>query len=481
MPLRFGGVAGLSLFMKITIDSRPPKQTGSVEVRFISCEAKKKALPDVAAAEFSGKMFSSFFLRSEAVLYVGMGEAARIDGARLRDATGAAVMTLMKIGRTKVVLRMEEYARFAGQAVEGALLASYRFERFKVSQTTSIERLHLAVDSGDLAEAKQAVARAEILGKAINAAREIGNLPGNLIYPASLAEAAVAMAKEKGLRSEVWDEKRLEADAFGGLLAVGGGSVRGPRMVLLEHRGGKKGEAPLVFVGKSITFDSGGISIKPASSMEEMIFDKCGGIAVIGAMSAIAELKVKRNVIGLLASAENMPGGQAYRPGDIVTIYGGKHVEIVNTDAEGRVVLADVIAYAHKVLKPSAIIDLATLTGACGVALGDQAAGLWANSPEFSQRVAEAAGRAGERVWPMPLFSEHEQQIQSSVAEIKNSAGRLGGACTAAAFLKVFAEETPWAHFDIAYTAHRDKNLSHLASGATGYGIRTLVELARSL
>ena len=248
-------------------------------------------------------------------------------------------------------------------------------------------------------------------------------------------------------------------------------------MIVIEHRGGPKHEAPIALVGKAITFDTGGISIKPAANMEDMIFDKCGGMAVLGAMAAIAGLKVKRNVVGLIASAENMPSGGAYRPGDIITTYDGKHVEIVNTDAEGRMVLADAIAYARLDCKAAAIIDLATLTGACGIALGDTAAGFWHNDEAFGKRVLAAAERAGERLWPMPLFTEFDDQIRSEVALIKNSGGRLGGSCTAAAFLKVFAEETPWAHLDIAYMANREKDRADLARGATGFGVRTLVEL----
>jgi leucyl aminopeptidase len=256
--------------------------------------------------------------------------------------------------------------------------------------------------------------------------------------------------------------------------------VRPPRLIVLEHRGGAKTQAPVAMVGKAITFDTGGISIKPAANMEEMIFDKCGGIAVLGAMAALAALGVKRNVVGVIASAENMPGGNAYRPGDIVTTYDGKHIEIVNTDAEGRVVLADAIAYARQDLNAAAIVDLATLTGACGVALGEYAAGFWSNDDQLRQRVLAAAATAGECIWHMPMFEDYERQIRSDVALIKNSGGRLGGACTAAAFLKTFAEETPWAHLDIAYTGHREKDRADMARGATGFGIRTLVELVEN-
>jgi leucyl aminopeptidase len=331
--------------------------------------------------------------------------------------------------------------------------------------------------AGDVAAAKRSVSRSQAIAEATNEVRDIGNQPGNLLYPETLAAHAERLARRYGFKTKIFNEKLLKTGKFGGILAVGQGSVRPPRMIVIEHRGGSKTEAPIALVGKAITFDTGGISIKPAANMEEMIFDKCGGIAVLGAMAAIAALGVKRNVVGVIASAENMPGGNAYRPGDIITTYDGKHIEIVNTDAEGRVVLADAIAYARVDANAKAIVDLATLTGACGVALGEYAAGFWSNDDALRERVLTAASSAGENIWPMPLFEEYDKQIRSDVALIKNSGGRLGGACTAAAFLKTFAEETPWAHLDIAYTAHREKDRSDMARGATGFGVRTLVEL----
>ena len=385
-------------------------------------------------------------------------------------------MFLKKIGEHHLALRLEEWPEFAGPVVEGVVLADYRFERFKTKKTPGLASLSTHVLARDAQTVKKAVARAQAMAETINVVREIGNLPGNLLYPATLAENATKIAHHYKLKIKVLDEKILTKRKFGGLLAVGQGSVRPPRLIVLEHRGGSKSEAPLVLVGKAITFDTGGISIKPAANMEEMIFDKCGGIAVLGAMAAIAALGVKRNVVGVIASAENMPGGNAYRPGDIITTYDGKHIEIVNTDAEGRVVLADAIAYARRDLKAAAIVDLATLTGACGVALGEYAAGFWSNEEKLKDHVLAAAKTAGERLWHMPMFEEYETQIKSDVALIKNSGGRLGGACTGAAFLKTFAEDTPWAHLDIAFTGHREKDGVDLGRGATGFGIRTLVE-----
>ena len=261
------------------------------------------------------------------------------------------------------------------------------------------------------------------------------------------------------------------------MLAVGGGSSRPPRLIVLAYRGGSPEEAPLVLVGKSITFDSGGLSIKPADRMEEMIWDKCGGCTVLGTMQGVAALKPRRNITAILTSAENLTGPDAYRPGDIVTVYDGKRVEINNTDAEGRVVLADALGYAVRDCRAGAIIDLATLTGACVVALGESAAGLWSTSDTLRDEVLAAAEKSGERLWPMPLFEEYSEMIKSDVALIKNSSGRWGGACTAAAFLKTFVGETPWVHLDIAGPSAITKDRPDLARGATGFAVRALLEL----
>ena len=466
--------------MKIVFATEAGPAKDAAVIRFVPRDQRAKLRPPVSEEEFSGKANALLYSRNDGVLCVGLGERAKIDAHTLRSAAGAAAMFLKKIGRTRALVVLEDWPQFAGAVVEGMVLADYRFERFKAKKSASIEHVRVQVLAEDLASAKKAGRRGETIAEATNLARDVANQPANVLYPETLAARAVKLGRDFGLKVTVFDEKKLRAGKFGGLLAVGKGSVRPPRLIVIEHRGGSKSQAPVAFVGKAVTFDTGGISIKPAANMEEMIFDKCGGMAVLGAMAAIAELKVKRNVVGIIASAENMPSGGAYRPGDIVTTYDGKHIEIVNTDAEGRVILADAIAYARGDAKAAAIIDLATLTGACGVALGDYAAGFWSNDEAFGRCVHAAAEKAGERIWPMPLFAEYEEQIRSEVALIKNSGGRLGGANTAAAFLKIFAEDTPWAHLDIAFTAYRDKERSDMARGATGFGVRTLVELAES-
>jgi leucyl aminopeptidase len=466
--------------MKIEIDASPKIQKGETLVEFCTVEDRKKIRPAVTESEFSAKPNSRLHLHHLNRLFIGVGEAKKVDAHTLRSAAGTAVSHLKKIDHTQVAIDATRWPQHVEAIVLGAMLADYRYETFLKSKTASLKTLRCIVAKPALDSAKHDAARGKILAKATNCARNLGNQPGNVIYPQTLAEEAQRLANEKGLDITVLDETALADGKFGGLIAVGSGSARPPRLIVLEHRGGPDSQAPIALVGKAITFDSGGISIKPPDKMEEMIFDKCGGMAVLGAMCAIADLKLPRNVVGIIPSAENLLGGRAYRPGDIVTAYDGKYIEINNTDAEGRVVLADAIAYARKTKKASAIIDLATLTGAIGVALGEHAAGLFSSSDTLRVALIAASEKTGERLWHMPLFPEHDEQIKSDVALIKNSAGRLGGACTGAAFLKAFAEKTPWVHIDLAYTASIAKDRGDLARGATGYGVRTLVELVAS-
>ncbi len=464
--------------MKLTLEAHAPKPGAEwTQVRFVLRDQRVKLLPALGEQEFSGRANALLHLVTERILYVGLGERAKLSAHVLRIAAGTATLALKKLGRTKLAIDLSAWPEFTAAVVEGITLADYRFDRFTTKKNTPLAALHLQLEAADLAAAKKAAARGHTIAESTNAARAIGNLPGNILYPETLAKHAVSLARAAKLKLTVFDERRLRAGGFGGILAVGRGSERPPRLIVLEHRGGPKNQPPIALVGKAITFDTGGISIKSATHMEDMIFDKCGGIAVLGAMAALARLGVKRNVVGVIASAENMPGAAAYRPGDIVTTYDGKHIEIVNTDAEGRVVLADAIAYARRDLKAAAIIDLATLTGACVVALGECAAGLFDNDEPLRKALLAAAETTGERLWPLPIFPEHEEQIASDVALIRNSSGRYGGASTAAAFLKTFAEKTPWAHLDIAPVGNIGKDSGGLARGATGFGVRTLVEL----
>ncbi len=460
--------------MKIDFSTEPKEE---LTVALFSAAERGRLPVEVPKAEFCGASNSLLHLHAERMLCIGLGDPAKIDAQRVRSAAGVAAMFLKKTGRTAMQLDLRGREDYAGAAVEGVVLADYRFAEYRKSEAAELKSLRCIVEKSALAAAKRECERGRIVAEATNEARAIGNLPGNVLWPESLADRAEKLAKKHGLRVTILDEKALKKGKFGGLLAVGGGSMHPPRLIVLEHRGGKAGDAPIALVGKAITFDSGGISIKPGDKMEEMIFDKCGGMAVLGAMAGIADLKLKRNVVGIVASAENLPSATAYRPGDIVTAYDRKHIEIINTDAEGRVVLADALGYARQDCKAAEIIDLATLTGACGVALGECVAGLWSTSDALERRLLESSGRTGERLWPMPLFPEYDEQIKSDVALVKNTGGRLAGACTAAAFLKAFVGDTPWAHLDIAYMASLSKDRPDLARGATGFGTRLLIDL----
>jgi leucyl aminopeptidase len=469
--------------MQFEFSTHPAAET-YVIVEFLAKENRTLTATAVPEAEFSAARNSVLFLHDVRTLYVGLGESPKIDGATVRVASGTAARFLQSKGRTRIALRLDGLSHFAQEAAEGLVLGAYQFTDFKAPPANgpapaALEAVAFLVPDAELPAMRPGAERGRILAEATNYARQWANQPGNLVFPETLAEAARKLADETGgvLTVTVLDDTALREGGFGGLTAVGAGSAHGPRLIALHYRGGPEGEAPLALVGKSITFDSGGLSIKPAERMEEMIWDKCGGCAVLGAMHGIAALKPACNVVGILSSAENLTGPGAYRPGDILTTYDGKRIEINNTDAEGRVVLADAIGYARREFKPSAIVDLATLTGACVVALGDWAAGLWDTDPTLRERLLAASGRAGERLWPMPLYEEYSDQIKSDIALIKNSSGRWGGACTAAAFLKTFAEDTPWAHLDIAGPAAITKERSDLARGATGFGVRLLLEL----
>ena len=324
------------------------------------------------------------------------------------------------------------------------------------------------------------VDRGRILGEAVNATRYLVNEPANVIYPASFADYAESLAKEVGLEVEIWDRERLDKEGCRAMLAVSQASEHEPRLLILKYNGGATGEAPLALVGKGVTFDSGGLSLKPTDSMTTMKCDMAGAATVVGVMAAVARLKPKKNVIGFCGLVENMIAGNSYRLGDVIKTRSGKTIEIMNTDAEGRVVLADVLDVAcdHQ---PSAIVDLATLTGACVVALGTEVCGLFTNRSELLERITMAAEVSGEPVWELPMFDFFAEQIRSKVADIKNTGdGRWGGAITAAKFLEEFVRENAWVHIDIAGPAFADSAKPYRDAGATGVMVRTLVQWIES-
>jgi len=319
-----------------------------------------------------------------------------------------------------------------------------------------------------------AIARGVIL------ARDLANGPGNDITPARLGEAALAIGERSGIRVTVLDLDELKAQGFGGIIAVGQGSGQPPRFIIMEYGAKQAGQPTVCLVGKGITFDTGGISIKPADRMDEMKMDMGGAAAVLGAMQALGELKLPLHAVGLVASAENMPSSTAYRPGDILKTLSGKTIEVINTDAEGRIVLADALYYAQR-YQPDGIIDLATLTGAIVVALGTHVTGIMSNNDALAERILQAGEATGERAWRLPLWETYSEMMKSDIADLKNTGGRYGGAINAAAFLEHFVGDYPWVHMDIAGTAWTDqKPKAYTPKGATGVGVRLLVQMLRT-
>ncbi len=463
--------------MKIQCLEKVRAAGNAVQVQFVAAGQTPRNMPEsVAAGEFTAKRGQLLRLHEGNRLLVGLGESSLVNAEVIRNAASTAFSRLRQWKVKSATVDLASTLKYADACVEGAILGNYRFEEYRDEKTPPLASLEVICGEGAATRAvKKAVKAAAVLAEAVNYARQINNLPGNVLYPESLAREAFKMAEKRDLKVTVIEGKELERRGFGGILAVGGGSARPPRLIIIEHPGRVGQRPPVALVGKAITFDTGGISIKPSSSMEEMIYDKSGGTTVLGTMAALADLDYPHPVVGLIASAENMPGSKAYRPGDIVTMYDGTRVEIINTDAEGRMVLGDAIAFARKDKQASSIIDLATLTGACGVALGPHVAGVWSTDERLRVAMLDAGAATGEPLWPMPLREEYDDDIKSQVAAIKNSGGRLAGACTAAAFLKVFAGNTPWLHLDIAFPSALTSSRHGLPKGATGFGVRTLV------
>lgn len=362
--------------------------------------------------------------------------------------------------------------------------ADYRYDRYLSEDDDENERIEInatliAPESIDRKTGRKLSDESQKIADAVRTAKDLANGPGNFITPEYLAQRAEELAKEYGFSCTVYDKKAIEKMKMGGLLAVNQGSDREPRFIVMEHRPRKAGRT-ICLVGKGITFDSGGISIKPSERMEEMKFDMSGGAAVIGMMQAVAALGIRHNVIGLVPATENLPSGRAYKPGDIIRTMSGKTVEIVNTDAEGRMILCDALHYSAR-YEPDHLIDFATLTGACVIALGTEASGLFSNDDELARKLIDAGGQVGERLWRMPEWDDYLECIRSEWADVKNSGGRSGGAITAAVFLKQFVECDSWAHVDIAGTAWADNKTARERKGATGAGVRAAIRFLQSL
>lgn len=422
------------------------------------------------------------------VAVLGVGAEGDGGAEAVRRYAGRAVRQAEKLRLTDLTLRVElPPEASAGEAVqaaaEGLILAAWDFRELK-SQAPEGNGPAPLVGSGSLHvdvgedEAAPALARGQAVATGQNLARSLQFRPGNIATPTHLGEVAATMGREVGLAVTVLGPDRLREERMFALLAVAQGSSQEPRLIVLEHRGGKEGEKPLVLVGKGLTFDAGGISIKPAGGMESMKFDMSGGAAVIGAMRAIAQLRLPVNVVGLVPSSENLLGASAMKPGDVIQTRAGKTVEVINTDAEGRLILADALDYARK-FDPAAVVDCATLTGACVIALGSHAAAVLGTDDGLIEELRRAGDRTGERCWPLPLFKEYRKQLDSPVADLQNVGGRPAGSITAGWFLREFAGEAPWAHLDIAGTAYGDTPLPYQRKGGFGFPVRLLVEWVR--
>jgi len=427
-------------------------------------------------------------LAAERVVIVGLGPQQALSADALRRASAITARHLQHTGAHEIALALnwrgsgiDEIAGAQAQ-VEGALLGLYSFRKYQQAEDNSngsgVTGIKLLSGNTDEAALNQAIERGRAFAEATNFARDMVNEPPNVLTPTELANRASAMAKQFGLECEVLDRPQMQELGMGGLLGVAQGSAEPPRFIILRYRGAPSSKNKgMALVGKGITFDTGGISIKPAERMHEMKGDMSGAAAVIGAMQIIGALKPAVNVTALVAATENMPSGTAYRPGDILRIMNGKTIEIVNTDAEGRLVLADALSYAVKA-ELSPIIDVATLTGGIVVALGSVMSGMFCNDEQLSQEIIAAGKAAGEKFWPMPLDEEYAELIQSDIADIKQTGGREASSVTAAKILENFVGEAQWAHLDIAGTNYIDSKRPYQEKGATGFAVRTLAELA---
>lgn len=428
-------------------------------------------------------------LPSARIAVVGLGEPAGMDLFRVRRAMGVAARLLRDRGCRRLATTLHEQAGEGVRAeqavravIEGAYVGLYPGGECK-SQKEFPEELEelclLGVAEQEREHASGAARAGRITGEATNYARRLVNLPPNEVTPSRLAEEAVEAGERAGLEVEILEPEQVEALGMGAFLAVARGSDEPSRLIVLRHRG--EGDGPvLAFVGKGLTFDSGGISIKPSDKMETMKLDMAGGAAVLAATRAIAELKLGVDVVGVIPATENLPGGRAYKPGDVVRALNGKTIEIISTDAEGRLILADALAYARQ-LGATHLVDVATLTGACIIALGHVAAGVMGNDTALVDAVLDTGESAGERMWRLPLFPEYRAQLDSKIADIKNVGGRAAGSITAGLFLREFVGDTCWAHIDIAGTAWSEKDEPHQVEGATGAGTRTLIALAERI
>ncbi len=443
--------------------------------------------------EFSGKPNKSRLIHTlgkipaERLVIIGLGKKRDLTAERLRQGSGTAMQALRNSGINDCASLLHLAGKGGDEnlraMIEGAALGNYAFSQYKTKNDVNggLEEVSLLYPPGAMPEkAGMIVAETQTVCEAVIFVRDLVNQPGNVATPSYLAEKAVEMSGRCGIKCQVLERDELERNGMEALLAVAKGSTQSPRFIILEYAAAGKNVKPVVLVGKGITFDSGGISLKPRDGMEKMKDDMAGGAAVMGTFMAVASLKLPVNLVGLVPAAENLPGGSAYKPGDVIRSMSGQTIEIVNTDAEGRMILCDALHYARRYL-PAAIIDLATLTGACVVALGSVATGLLGNDEGLKRVIRSAADRCGERVWELPLWEEYGELMKSDIADLKNAGGPEAGTISAGWFLKCFVGKTKWAHLDIAGTAWTEKDRPYMPKGPTGVGVRLLVEYLKGV
>ena len=439
----------------------------------------------IDTGDFTGKSSQTMMLhklpnlKATRVLLVGCGEEAKFNATELRKAAEAAARALNESASTNAAFCLSELLKddtnlnSVRHQAEAVAAAVYRYDQTKSKKEPPahpLTRAEFLVAGKDVAAANTAAATGGAIGAGVALARELGNLPGNICTPAYLAEQAIALAKETGIETEILEEKDMHELGMGALLSVSRGSRQPAKLIVMKYNGGGKA-APIVLVGKGLTFDAGGISIKPAAAMDEMKFDMCGGASVFGTMKAVVKMKLPINVIGVVPSSENLPDGDANKPGDVVTSMSGQTIEILNTDAEGRLILCDALTYSRK-FEPAAIIDIATLTGACVIALGSHASGLLGNNDDLVQELLQCGQQANDRAWQLPLWDDYQSQLDSNFADMANVGGREAGTITAACFLARYTEDLKWAHLDIAGTAWNKGK----AKGATGRPVGLLTQ-----
>lgn len=448
----------------------------------------------IGNGDFEGKpsqisvIYTRGNLPAQRIALLGLGKQNEFNLEKLRAAFATVMRHLrgLNIKEAATSLNLNLVAgkkeHVVQAVIEGSLLGLYQYTPYKTvgrEDLKEMDELNIVVADNDFSLIEAEVKKARIIVDAVYFARDMISAPSNEMTPSNMAQKALEVARRKNVSCKVFDKDKMKEMGMNALLAVASGSHQEPKLIILEYWGGRKKEAPVVLVGKGLTFDSGGISIKPAEKMDEMKTDMSGGAAVMGAVMAAADLRLPINVVAVIPATENLPGGSAYKPGDILKSYSGKTIEVLNTDAEGRLILSDALTYASE-YKPEAIIDVATLTGACIIALGDDVIGMMGTDEKLKKEIDKAAQNTGELVWELPLWESYHELIKSDIADYKNAGGRSAGTITAAAFLSKFVGDFPWAHLDIAGPAWTTKDKPYIPKGASGVTVRLLVEFLRN-